>query len=109
MPPSQAQGALRRKRPLELPLIDGCSAPVPPQTRFQGSKYKLLEWIWDSLQPLQFSTVLDAFGGSGCVSHFFKGKGKSVTYNDVMRSFCLSAAGIIENDEERLPIGAIEA
>jgi adenine-specific DNA methylase len=103
------QHSQRRLRPQELPLIAEFSAPTPPQTRFQGSKYKLLEWIWDNVQPLRFTTVLDAFGGSGCVSHFLKGKGKQVTYNDTMRSFYLSALAFVVNDRDRLTQADLQA
>jgi adenine-specific DNA methylase len=80
----------------------GTEPPPPPSTRFQGSKYKLLDWLWEKLSALSFETVLDAFGGSGCVSHFLKGKGKSVTFNDVMRWNCLCAQAIVANDDEEL-------
>ena len=65
-----------------LPLFD---APVFPSTRYQGSKLKLVNWIWDNIKGLKFDTALDAFGGTGCVSHMLKSKGKQVTYNDVLK------------------------
>ncbi|MDB5302629.1 MAG: hypothetical protein JWM97_178 [Phycisphaerales bacterium] len=77
--------------------------PRPPATRFQGSKLKLLDWLWEHLQPLPFHTVLDAFGGSACVSHFLKGRGKSVTCNDLLTSSYLGGLALVENDRERLP------
>jgi adenine-specific DNA methylase len=87
-----------------LPLFRaaGVQAPQPPATRFQGSKYKLLDWIWEHVSQLPFDTVLDAFGGSGCVSHFFKGMGKAVTFNDILLSNSLCAQAIVANDGERL-------
>ena len=36
-----------------------------PSTRYQGSKRKLLEWIWANVANLEFDSVLDLFGGSG--------------------------------------------
>ncbi len=39
-----------------------------PTTRYQGSKRKILPWIYDCIKDLEFDTVLDAFGGSGMVS-----------------------------------------
>jgi adenine-specific DNA methylase len=76
--------------------------PRPPTTRFQGSKHKLLDWIWSHLAALPFQTCLDAFGGSGCVSHFLKGKGKSVTFNDALISCYLNGVALIENQTVRL-------
>jgi hypothetical protein len=40
-----------------------------PSTRYQGSKAKLMPWIWESLKHLDFRTALDAFGGSGVFSY----------------------------------------
>lgn len=76
--------------------------PRPPATRFQGSKLKLLDWLWEHLQPLPFHSVLDAFGGSASVSHFLKARGKSVTCNDLLTSSYLCGLALVENDCERL-------
>ena len=43
-----------------------------PSTRYQGSKRKILPWIYDCIKDVEFNTVLDAFGGSGMVSCLFK-------------------------------------
>lgn len=83
-------------------------APRPPSTRFQGSKLKLLDWIWEHLRAIPFQTCLDAFGGSGCVSHFLKGKGKSVTFNDALVSSHLNGVALIENQDVRLDDPDIE-
>lgn len=42
---------------------------VFPSTRYQGSKAKFTEWIWFELSNLDFSTALDAFGGTGAVAY----------------------------------------
>ena len=49
-----------------------------PSTRYQGSKNKLVDWIWEGLADLDFTTCLDAFGGTGAVSYKLKQKGKKV-------------------------------
>ena len=36
-----------------------------PTTRYQGSKRKILPWLYDCLEKYEFHSVLDAFGGSG--------------------------------------------
>jgi adenine-specific DNA methylase len=70
-----------------------------PQTRYQGSKLKLLPWIWEHIAPLDFRTCLDAFGGTGCVAYLLKTRKKSVTYNDILRSNWLIGKALIENSK----------
>jgi adenine-specific DNA-methyltransferase len=53
-----------------------------PTTRYQGSKRKLLLWLYKHISPLNFKSVLDVFGGTACVSYLFKIMDKQVTYND---------------------------
>jgi adenine-specific DNA-methyltransferase len=76
--------------------------PRPPSTRYQGSKAKLLSWIWDSIKQLEFHSVLDAFGGTGSVSYHLKSKGKAVIFNDYLRFNWLAARAFIENNETLL-------
>ncbi len=80
---------------VQLPLIGDLREF--PQTRYQGSKLKLLPWIWEHLAPLDFTTCLDAFGGTGCVAYLLKARWKAVTYNDVLRSNCLVGKALVEN------------
>lgn len=70
-----------------------------PTTRYQGSKRKVLPWLYDCLHELEFDSVLDAFGGSGMVSCLFKHMGKHVTYNDLFRFNFIIGESIVENDE----------
>jgi adenine-specific DNA-methyltransferase len=70
-----------------------------PTTRYQGSKRKILPWIYDCIKDLEFNTVLDAFGGSGMVSFLFKKMGKSVTFNDILRFNHIIGESIISNNE----------
>src|SRR5262245_18827004 len=69
----------------------------PPSTRYQGSKLKLLPWIWNNIGSLEFHSALDAFGGTGSVSYLLKQKGKSVTYNDCLKFNHIIGNAIIEN------------
>lgn len=73
-----------------------------PSTRYQGSKNKLLEWIWENIKDLEFETALDAFGGTGSVAYLFKKMGKNVVYNDLLKSNCTIGLALIENDTETL-------
>lgn len=69
-----------------------------PSTRYQGSKRKILSWIYDCVKDIEFDTVLDAFGGSAMVSYLFKRMGKCVTYNDLYHFNGVIGESIIEND-----------
>ncbi len=73
-----------------------------PSTRFQGSKTKLVNWIWDNTKNLEFETVVDLFGGTGSVGYMFKQKGKKVFYNDFLRFNYLAGVGLIENSNTKL-------
>lgn len=79
-----------------------------PSTRYQGSKRKLVDWIWDNVQHLEFNTVLDVFGGTGVVSHLFKNAGKQVTYNDALAFNQTIGLGLIENTQYTLTAGEID-
>jgi len=81
--------------------IEGTPPPLP-STRYQGSKAKLMPWIWEHLKQLDFTTVLDAFGGSGVVSYWLKRHGKQVTYNDYLRFNYYLGLAIIENPQTTL-------
>ena len=76
--------------------------PVFPSTRFQGSKLKIADWIWESVQGLNFDSVLDAFGGTGSVGYMFKTKKKKVTYNDMLKFNWYIGLALIENDAVKL-------
>lgn len=77
-------------------------SPSFPSTRFQGSKLKLVDWIWDAIKDLDFDTTLDAFGGTGCVGYMLKRKGKKVTYNDLLKFNWYIGLALIENDKCKL-------
>jgi len=73
-----------------------------PTTRYQGSKRKILPWIYSAIRDIPFETALDAFGGSSSVSYLFKKMNKAVTYNDKLRFNHLIGKAIIENDSTYL-------
>lgn len=70
-----------------------------PTTRYQGSKRKILPWIYDCIKDIEFNTVLDAFGGSGMLSYLFKKMGKTVTFNDILKFNYIIGESIISNDK----------
>jgi 16S rRNA G966 N2-methylase RsmD len=80
-----------------------------PPTRYQGSKRKLAAAIVEHLSDLEFTTVLDAFGGTGAVGYAFKEIGKHVTCNDVLRFNHQVGVALIENDTTTLADEEIQA
>ena len=92
-PVQQSLFATRQARRYSVPF---------PSTRYQGSKLKLTEWIWANVEDLEFDTVLDLFGGTGCVSHLFKTAGKRVIYNDILLFNWTIGLALIENRDVRL-------
>ncbi len=89
--------------PIQLPLftdektISNEAYPFP-STRYQGSKNKITDWIWDNIKDLEFKTALDAFGGTAAVSHLLKRKNKKVIYNDILKFNYIIGKALIEND-----------
>lgn len=73
-----------------------------PQTRYQGSKLKLLDWIWECIDFLDFEKVGDIFGGTGAVSHMFKKKNKSVIFNDINEFNYQTGIALIENSKDKI-------
>ena len=86
-------------------LFNGLTAiesGILPSTRYQGSKYKILNWIDYYTGDLTFDSVLDAFGGTGCVGYMFKKKGKQVFYNDSLKFNYHIGVALIENPKTLL-------
>ena len=73
-----------------------------PNTRFQGSKNKLSPWIWGNINKYNFSSVLDAFGGTGVIGYTAKQNQKEVIFNDILRSSYYNGLALIENNYELL-------
>lgn len=69
-----------------------------PQTRFMGSKQKLLTEIWAQASRFEFKTVLDLFSGSGVVGYMFKSYGKKVISNDYLHMSAAFSKAMIENN-----------
>src|SRR6266566_9148204 len=76
--------------------------PDYPPTRFMGSKQGILRAIWEAVKHLPFTTVLDAFSGSGCVSYMFKGQGKAVISNDFLKYSYHMVNALVANSGETL-------
>jgi len=82
---------------LQMSFVDDDA--VFPSTRYQGSKLKITNWIWDNICDLDFDTALDAFGGTGSVGYMLKQHNKQITYNDFLKFNWYIGAALIENDE----------
>jgi len=91
-----------KKTPSLLSLRGGKLLEHFPGTRYMGSKYRILPFLWECVKDLPFQTVLDAFSGSACVSYMFKQFGKRVISNDFMHFPYYFAKSLIENPKVRL-------
>jgi adenine-specific DNA methylase len=89
----------KTERPFNFPF---------PSTRYQGSKRKLVNWIWENVCEYQFDSVLDVFGGTGAVSHMLKNAGKRVVYNDALKFNWSIGLALIENARETLSEAEID-
>lgn len=65
-----------------------------PSTRFYGSKRRHLDWLKREFEVLPGQTALDAFGGTGAVSHLLAKLGWRTTYNDIFEFNIISARAI---------------
>lgn len=79
-----------------------------PTTRYQGSKRRLLPWLYEIFKDIKFNTVLDGFGGSASTSYLFKLMGKRVFYNDILKSTYEIGLALIENNSIKLDHPDIE-
>jgi DNA adenine methylase len=76
--------------------------PEFPETKYMGSKQRLLPFILKHLSNLRCSSALDAFSGSGCVGYAIKQTGVRVYANDFL-NFCFhTARATIENNSTML-------
>lgn len=87
---------------MQLQLLDIKPLEKFPSTRYQGSKAKFVDWIWQCIKDIPFVTALDAFGGTGCVGYKLKQEGKQVVYNDILHFNSIIGKAIIENSNHYL-------
>jgi adenine-specific DNA-methyltransferase len=74
-----------------------------PSTRYYGSKKKQLSWLREEFLNVQGKTVLDAFGGTGAVTHLWRSLGWSVTYNDSFTFNGISAKALFSDSTRLYP------
>jgi adenine-specific DNA-methyltransferase len=78
-----------------------------PELRYMGSKKRLLPWIHEILNSLDFETALDPFSGTGCVPYLIKSMGRRVVAADFLNFPSIIARATVENNDRRLDGKAI--
>ena len=73
-----------------------------PQTRFMGSKRKLLDAIWAQVRRFDVDSAIDLFSGSGIVGYMLKAHGLRVTSNDYMHMSYMFSKAMVENNDVQL-------
>ncbi len=79
-----------------------------PELRYMGSKKRLLPWIHEVLDTLDFESALDPFSGTGCVGYLMKAMGRRVAASDFLNFSSIIAKATIENNHCRLDGKAIK-
>lgn len=75
-----------------------------PNTRYQGSKKKIINIIYDIIVTYFTPThILDLFGGSSICSLYFHLNNIEVTYNDILRFNCINATGLLDTELNNIP------
>jgi len=99
---------LRPDAPSRPPLAVPPQAAGYPELRYMGSKKRLLLWIHQVLDGLDFGTALDPFSGTGCVAYLMKSMGRRVVASDFLNFSSIVARATIENSNHRLDSKAIK-
>lgn len=73
-----------------------------PQTRYMGSKQKMLGPIGEVVKRFGPSTAIDLFAGSGIVSYMLKALGIQVLSNDYMWMSSTFTKALVENNDTTL-------
>lgn len=80
-----------------------------PQTRYMGSKQKILAPIRDVVARFKPESAIDLFAGSGIVSYMLKAQGIKVVSNDYMWMSTTFTKALVENNESRLDLETAQA
>lgn len=78
-----------------------------PELRYMGSKKRLLPWIHQVLEGLDFESALDPFSGAGSVAYLMKSMGRRVIASDFLNFSSTIARATVENNFVRLDGKAI--
>ena len=75
-----------------------------PNTRYQGSKKKIINDIYDLIiRSFKPTHILDLFGGSAICSLYFQMKNIKTTYNDILKFNSINAYGILDTNLNNIP------
>lgn len=91
---------LKKQVQLSLPIEEVKKLQINNR-RYLGSKYKLLDFIWNVVDEncSNIKTVADIFAGTGVVANLFREKGKKIIINDILYSNYLSYMTWFSDDE----------
>lgn len=73
-----------------------------PELRYMGSKRRLLSWIQDVLESIDFESAADPFSGSGAVAYLMKAMDRRVVASDFLNLSATLATALIENNKFHL-------
>lgn len=79
-----------------------------PELRYMGSKYRLLPWIHEILNGLDFETAIDPFSGSNAVAYLMKAMGRRTVSSDFLNLSTTIGKSLIENNNVSLDGPAIK-
>lgn len=87
-----------------LPQPSGLPAQAAdyPELRYMGSKKRLLPWIHQVLDTLDFESAIDPFSGTGCVGYLMKSMGRRVIATDFLNFTTTIARATIENNHTQI-------
>lgn len=108
--------ALKAATPAKVVSLRAAAPPAPmpiragqyPELRYMGSKKRLLPWIHQVLDTLDFESALDPFSGTGCVAYLMKSMGRRVVASDFLNFTSVVARATVENGSVRLDGKAIK-
>jgi DNA adenine methylase/adenine-specific DNA-methyltransferase len=85
---------------LALPLPQ--RAGEYPELRYMGSKRRLLPWIFNVLNTLDFESAADPFVGSGCVAYLLKCMDRRVVASDFLNFPVTLASATVRNNSRHI-------
>lgn len=100
--------ALPVQSSLPAPIVLPSQAARYPELRYMGSKKRLLPWIHQVLDGIDFTSAIDPFSGTGCVGYLMKSMGRRVVASDFLNFTTQVARATIENNHRRIEGNALK-
>jgi adenine-specific DNA-methyltransferase len=108
-------GSATKSLPDVVPLRKSSTSSVMPEKaaeypelRYMGSKARLLPWIFEALNLIDFESALDPFSGTGCVAYLMKAMDRRVVAADFLNFTSTVARATVENNHVHLDGKAIK-